>query len=121
MSSRRVLLMDDEEAIREIAGTMLRFLGYQVEACTNGGDAVELYRQAKEQGTPFGVAILDLTVEGGMGGIDAAKEVLQLDPEANLVVSSGYSDDCPTWQRLFKLSLPKPYRLADLERVMEAL
>ncbi|QWV92415.1 response regulator [Geomonas oryzisoli] len=88
-----VLVMDDEEMIRQLAAGVLSDQGYLVTVCSSGQEAVELYQQALEGGTPFLAALLDLTVAGGMGGKEAAKQILARDPAARLVVSSGYSDD----------------------------
>ncbi len=89
----RILVMDDEEIIREIASEILRFAGYDVEVCTNGGEAVEQYRKAYDRNAPFNAVIMDLTVPGGMGGKEAASLILKIDPDASLIVSSGYSND----------------------------
>jgi len=89
----RILIMDDEDLIREIATEILQFAGYQVESCADGKTAVELFRAAGEQGLPFDAVILDLTIPGAMGGKEAAGLLLEIDPDALLIVSSGYSND----------------------------
>jgi signal transduction histidine kinase/CheY-like chemotaxis protein len=89
----RILIMDDEDFIREIAAEILRFMGYEVESCADGREAVELYRSAKQNNAPVSCVILDLTVPGGMGGKEAASQILEIDPGALLIVSSGYSND----------------------------
>ena len=89
----RILIMDDEDIIREIATEMLRFLGYQVESCADGKTAVDMYCEAKKRDIPFDAVILDLTIPGGMGGKEAAGKLLEIDPNALLIVSSGYSND----------------------------
>jgi CheY-like chemotaxis protein len=89
----RVLIMDDEIYIREIAEEILRYIGYEVESCADGKEAVEFYRNAKEINCPYSCVILDLTVPGGMGGKEAATRILEIDPKAALIVSSGYSND----------------------------
>jgi PAS domain S-box-containing protein len=91
--SGRILVMDDEKIIREMARDILEFAGYQVEICANGKETIERYREAYEKNNRFDAVILDLTVPGGMGGRDAAGLILEIDPEALLVVSSGYSND----------------------------
>jgi hypothetical protein len=68
--SGAVLVMDDEEMIRDIAAEILDYLGYQATTCTRGEEAVSLYKSAMESGTPFYAAIMDLTIPGGMGGMD---------------------------------------------------
>ncbi len=89
----RVLIMDDEDFIREIAVDILQYQGYEVESCTEGKEAVERFRKAHEQNNPFAAVILDLTVPGGMGGKEAAPLLREIDPDVALVVSSGYSSD----------------------------
>jgi two-component system cell cycle sensor histidine kinase/response regulator CckA len=91
--SGRVLVMDDEELIREVASEILRFLGYDVEDCADGREAVERFREAKDRNAPFSAVILDITVPVGMGGKQAANLMLEIDPDAVLIVSSGYSND----------------------------
>ena len=91
--SGRVLLMDDEEAIRELGQLMLEELGYEAETADSGEQAVEKYRQAREQGRPYVAVILDLTVPGGMGGQAALVELKKFDPQVRAIVSSGYSTD----------------------------
>lgn len=121
MLSRRVLVMDDDRTILDVAASLLEFLGYEAITCTNGEDAVELYRMSRELRIPFVTAILDLKVENGMSGIDAAKAILEVNPKAKLVVSSGYSDHCQQCKKLFTKSLPKPYTVDELERVLANL
>jgi PAS domain S-box-containing protein len=89
----RVLIMDDEELIRDIASEILGFAGYSVESCATGKETVERFLSAREQGVPFAAVILDLTVPGGMGGKETARMLLEIDPAAVLIVSSGYSTD----------------------------
>jgi signal transduction histidine kinase/CheY-like chemotaxis protein len=89
----RVLVMDDEVFVREIVTEILKYLGYYVESCVDGKEAVERFQRARESNNPFSVVILDLTVPGGMGGKEAAPLILEIDPDAVLIVSSGYSND----------------------------
>jgi two-component system cell cycle sensor histidine kinase/response regulator CckA len=89
----RILIMDDEELIREIASEILEFTGYDVETCADGKEAVEVFQTAWNNDVPFDAVILDLTIPGGMGGKEAAALMLGVDPDAVLIVSSGYSND----------------------------
>ena len=119
-----ILVMDDEETILSIATSMLKHLGYSTATCTNGDEAIEIYRTAKESGKPFFAVLMDLTIPCGIGGKDAAQQILLIDPHARLIVSSGYSDDpvMADYKRCgFLLSLPKPYRLSDLAKALAAL
>jgi PAS domain S-box-containing protein len=89
----KVLIMDDEDYIRDIAAEILRYMGFEVESCADGREAVEFYLRAMANNTPFAAVILDLTIPGGMGGREAASLILEKDPGAVLIVSSGYSND----------------------------
>ena len=123
-TAHSILVMDDEEMIRVIAASMLKSLGYSTTTCANGDEAIELYSSAKESGDSYLAVVMDLTIQGGMGGKDAAKQILLVDPKAKLIVSSGYSDDPVVADHKsfgFCLSLPKPYRVADMAAVLAAL
>lgn len=98
----RILVMDDDEAIRDVTGEMLRKWGYEVGFARDGDEAIEAYVKALKEGHPYRAAILDLTVPGGAGGVEAARKLRELDPKVRLIVSSGYSND-PV------LSNPGPY------------
>jgi signal transduction histidine kinase/CheY-like chemotaxis protein len=89
----RVLVMDDEEMIREAAGEILEYAGYDVGFAKDGAEAIALYGKAKDSGRPFDAVIMDLTVPGGMGGKEAVTELLMIDPLVRAIVSSGYSND----------------------------
>ncbi|RKZ33996.1 hypothetical protein DRQ33_03090 [bacterium] len=109
----KILLMDDEEQILEIVKSILESVGHKVETAINGKIAIEKYSKAKEQGKPFDVVILDLTVPGAMGGKEAIKELIQIEPDIKAIVSSGYSND-PVMANYkeygFSAILSKPYR-----------
>jgi len=112
-----ILVMDDEETVRDVAQETIRFLGYQVTTCSGGEEAVAKYKAAHESGTPYMAAILDLTVQCGMGGVEAARQILAIDPSARLIVSSGYSFD-PVMADFknygFCATVEKPYRADEL-------
>ena len=89
----RILIMDDEEDIREITTRILNRLGYESVSTSDGKEAIRMYREAKESGKPFDVVIMGLTIPGGMGGKEAAKKLLEYDSKAKIIVASGYSND----------------------------
>jgi PAS domain S-box-containing protein len=123
-SKGRVLVMDDEEMIRELATGMLEALGYAALACPDGAAAVDAYRRAREAGAPFDAVLLDLTVPGGMGGKEAAAQLLALDPQALLIVSSGYSNDPVVAEHRaagFAGAVVKPYSLERLSQELGRL
>ena len=118
----RILVMDDEEVVREIAQAMLVQLGYTVECTVDGSQALALYRSRKEGGTPFAAVIFDLTIPGGMGGREAVGLLLQYDPAVRAIVSSGYSND-PVMANYrehgFSAVLRKPYRMQELNTILQ--
>ncbi|MBI5236822.1 MAG: PAS domain S-box protein [Deltaproteobacteria bacterium] len=119
----RVLVMDDEEIVRDVVGEMLMILGYTAEFARSGREALDMYKKAMEQGNPFAVVIMDLTVPGGMGGQEAVKKLLEIDPRAKAVVSSGYSSDqvMSDYRSYgFKGVISKPYRVGDFRKALEA-
>ncbi|HPS29749.1 MAG TPA: PAS domain S-box protein [bacterium] len=112
MNHGRILLMDDEFLIREVAGKMLSDAGFVVEKAVSGEEAVEFYMKAMETGQKFDAVILDLTVPGGMGGKETVEQLLNIDPEVVAIASSGYSEDsiiANPEEYGFSASLPKPY------------
>ncbi len=123
-SRRRLLIVDDEEMILDMAQAAANTMGFDTICTAEGAAAVEVFRQALEDGHPIDAVIMDLTIPGGMGGKDAVSHILRLDPGAKVVVSSGYSDD-PVMARFedygFKACLKKPYDLAELEEVLKGL
>ena len=119
----RLLLLEDEEIVAKMTIHMLRHLGYEdVEHAREGMEAVERFSRARESGAPFDLAILDLTVKGGMGGRDVIKRLAAISPAVRAIVSSGYSGD-PVMSRCtdygFLGSLPKPYGIRELKEALE--
>ena len=117
----RVLVMDDEPAIRAMAGQLLEFLGYEVAYANDGAEALDEYQAALDAGRPFAVVIMDLTIPGGMGGKEAIEKLLEIDPRAKAIVSSGYSNDAimaDFGSYGFKEVVAKPYSVHELEQVM---
>ena len=122
--SGRILVMDDEQPIRQMLESMLCSLGYEVQTAPDGAEAVRLYRQARADHRPFDAVILDLTVPGGLGGRETLQALRTLDPLIRAIVSSGYSAD-PILARHrdygFAAMVAKPYRLEDLARTFREL
>lgn len=108
----RVLVMDDEEMIRNLVAELLTTLGYDVACAADGTEAIRMYAEALNSGMPFDAAIIDLTIPGGMGGKEAVRNLLKLDPFLKAIVSSGHSKDEVMSRYVdygFKGVLPKPY------------
>jgi PAS domain S-box-containing protein len=120
----RVLVMDDEPVIRDIAGQLIRALGHSAESVSQGKEAISKYEEAHRSGRPFDIVILDLTIRGGMGGAEALQKLLEFDPGVKAVVSSGYSTDAAIAgyrEQGFKASLKKPYNVKELQEVLNRL
>jgi len=117
----RVLVMDDEPDILSFSHVVLKRLGYEAELARDGAEALRRYREAAEGGRPFSAVIMDLTIPGGMGGKEAVKRLLELDPQARAIVSSGYSND-PVMAEFqkhgFRGVVAKPYQIHELARVL---
>jgi nitrogen-specific signal transduction histidine kinase/ActR/RegA family two-component response regulator len=117
----KILVMDDEVSICRLAVHMLSSCGYSLANAPGGREAIELYKQALEADEPFDLVIMDLTIPGGVGGIQAIKELLTLNPNARAIVSSGYAEDPamanPTAYG-FKDAVAKPYSKNDLREVV---
>jgi PAS domain S-box-containing protein len=112
-----VVVMDDEDLILDMVREMLSLLGYESEGCRRGEDLIRTYRRMVQEGHPPDAVIIDLTIRGGMGGLDAARAILRFDPAARLIVASGYSTD-PVVANYrdygFVAALAKPYRMEDI-------
>jgi len=117
----KILVMDDEELVREAAGEMISQLGYEVEYASDGSEAIEKYTKAIERGAPFDAVMIDLTVPGRMGGKEAQKRLMEIDLSVRSIVSSGYSND-PVMSRFdefgFKGVLTKPYNIEVLSKAI---
>jgi PAS domain S-box-containing protein len=117
----RILVMDDQDRIRDVAGRILRYLGYEPAFARDGVEAVALYAEALRSGKPFAAVILDLTVPGGMGGTDAIERLRAIDPGVRAIASSGYSMD-PTMAEFrehgFAGRMAKPYGVDELGQML---
>jgi CheY-like chemotaxis protein len=122
--SGRILVMDDEELIREVASDILSFLGYGAKTCSDGKAAIELYREAMASAEPFAAVLMDLTIPGGMGGRETMQKLLEIDPQVVGIVSSGYCND-PILSNFgdygFSGIVEKPYSLEALGAVLNEL
>lgn len=117
----RVLFMDDEQIIRDMASTLLRRFGLTVDCATDGAEAIEKYQAARARGEPYNLVIMDLTIPGGMGGLAAVRKLHAIDPNVKAIVSSGYSSDpvlANYREHGFVAMVPKPYEMGELARVL---
>ena len=118
----RILVMDDEENIRDVVAEMLDFIGYEVTLSRDGKEAVSLYTQALKSNRPFAAVLMDLTIPGGMGGGETMRILREMHPEVKGIVSSGYSNDpiLSDYESFgFQGIITKPYKLEELRKVLE--
>lgn len=118
----RVLVMDDDVIIRDLAGELLKMLGYEVAFAKNGEETVAMYERAFRTKKPFDVVVMDLTIPGAMGGKEAVARLLEIDPRVKAIVSSGYSNDpvmAEHHKHGFVGALPKPYNINDMGKLLQ--
>jgi two-component system cell cycle sensor histidine kinase/response regulator CckA len=119
---QRVLVMDDEDAIRELTSQLLGTLGYDVTAVPDGLEAVRVYEKALRRGEHYRAVILDATVRGGMGGVATIERLRDMDPQVNAIICSGYSDEAALAEFLafgFRGALPKPFTRSELADALQ--
>ena len=120
----KILVMDDEPDIRELIAELLREYGYEVDSAADGQEAVEKYARALEEGKPYDVVVLDLTVAGGLGGKETLEKLKQIDPDVKALLSSGYSNDpiIADYKKYgFAGVVQKPYRIEVLHKTIYSL
>jgi len=119
---QRVLVMDDEAAIRDLTSELLGTLGYKVTTVPDGAEALKKYELAMRTGETFQAVILDATIRGGMGGVATMERLRDLDPNVTAIICSGYSDDAALAEFLtygFRAALPKPFTRHELANVLQ--
>lgn len=119
-----ILIMDDEDFIRKVVSDVLENMNYTAVQARNGEEAVELFGKAEKNGQPFAAAILDLTIPGGMGGQEAAREILKINPRAVVIAMSGYSDGgvmSNPADHGFAAGLCKPFQISELAALLNRI
>jgi two-component system, cell cycle sensor histidine kinase and response regulator CckA len=120
----KVLVMDDDEVIRKMLKNMLNLAGFEVEVTADGDEALIKYQKAMSANDPFSAVIMDLTVPNGMGGKEAIKELLKIDPKAAVIVSSGYAADSimSEYNKYgFRAVIAKPYSIRQLQETISGI
>ena len=120
-SSGRILVVDDEKMVRNVLRQLLESLGYTVECVQDGTEAVVVYQRAQAAGQPFAVVILDYTIPGGMGGLEALARLQAIDPQVTALISSGYANNpvMADWAYYgFSGVVAKPYTIAQLQEAL---
>lgn len=121
--AKRILVMDDDEMLRKLVQAQLHALGHEAVLAADGAEAVRLFRQLREEGKPVDFVIMDLTIPGGMGGKETARLLLAENPDARLIVASGYSNDPVLAEHRnygFRAAVAKPFNLQELRRAIAA-
>jgi signal transduction histidine kinase/CheY-like chemotaxis protein len=116
-----ILVMDDEELIRDLVSELLVQLGYEVCAVSDGREAIRIYRKTLANNKRFDAVIMDLTIPGGMGGAETLRKLRAIDPDVKAIASSGYSNNTVMsdyGKHGFISILPKPYNGAQLSRIL---
>jgi len=109
----RILLVDDEESVRNLVRTSLRSLGYTVSVCPDGAAGVDYYREHHQD---IDLVILDLIMPK-MNGQDAFREMKKINANVKVLVSSGFSHTQATRQMLNEGALAllnKPFQITEL-------
>jgi two-component system cell cycle sensor histidine kinase/response regulator CckA len=117
----RILVMDDDRLVGEVAVKMLSHLGYQAEVAADGSETIDLYKKSLEMNQPYDAVIMDLTIPGGMGGAETIEKLLIINPQVKAIVSSGYSNDpimVDFRQYGFRGFIMKPYLLMELKKTL---
>jgi PAS domain S-box-containing protein len=121
-NNHRILVMDDEPAIRDLTSELLGTLGYSVLTVPDGVEALRSYEKAMRSGENFQAVILDATIRGGMGGLATIERLRDLDPNVIAIICSGYSDEAALAEFLsygFRAALPKPFTRLELANVLQ--
>jgi PAS domain S-box-containing protein len=119
-STGRILVIDDEEMILSVVGSMLNSLGYECAAAQDGAQGFHKYARAKAEGNPFAAVLLDATIPNGVSGLEALKLLLEADPDARVILCSGYTDSNlfkNAEQLGFRAFLAKPFSISEFVSV----
>jgi CheY-like chemotaxis protein len=119
----RVLLMDDETAVQQIAAELLGHVGYKVELASEGSQALQMYTEAFKSGKPFDVVIMDLIIPDGMGGAETIRKLRDFDPGVKAIAVSGDTNDkiMENFKEYsFSAAIAKPFSLEEIVMTIES-
>jgi two-component system cell cycle sensor histidine kinase/response regulator CckA len=117
----KILIMDDEDLVRAVAGKMLEFLGYEAVTARSGEEAISLYQSHRTSGKPFDAVILDWMVPAGLDGFKTMERLRAMDAEAKGILSSGYPEQNAETRITagFTDVIGKPYEIKTLRETLE--
>ena len=124
MKHTSILLMDDEEMIRELTGELLDILGYDVAFAREGREAIDLYVKMAASNQPFDAVMLDLNIRGGIGGIETLKKIIEFNPGVKALLLTGHTNDLTITEYRnmgFKDVMMKPFSLEELKTALLSL
>lgn len=122
MKVKKILIMDDEQSVLDITELLLQHLGYEVLSAKNGEEAISMFNESNDSGSPPDIIILDLNVGHGMGGFEVIRELIKKHPSVCCIATSGIMDDDITEKCSsagFKSTLEKPYGLSELNQAID--
>ncbi len=123
-NEKSILIMDDEPLIVDLAGEIVKTMGYEAAFAKHGDEAIQMYKRAMSERRPYDAVILDLNVKRGLGGRDPLEIITSLDPNVRAIVSTGFAKDpvmADYRSHGFKAALEKPYTKADLIAVLTSV
>jgi len=122
--SARIMMMDDEDLVKKVVQSQLEYFGHEVLFVADGSEAVELYRKRMGTDKKIDCIIMDLTIPGGVGGKEAVQDILAIDPDARVIVTSGYFND-PVMANYreygFMAAVSKPFNLDELHQAITSV
>jgi len=121
MGSVRVLILDDDEMMRIITQRMFEHFNCEVTTVDNGEEAVRVFAEGRRQGNAYDLILLDLRIDNGMNGVDAAAEICALAPQTMMVAMSGDNRDEVMMQFKkyhFVAAVAKPFSIDAVEDVL---
>jgi CheY-like chemotaxis protein len=120
-SGKRILLMDDDPMVQMVVEKLLTKRGYSVACTQSGEETIKKYEEFLAGGTPFHLVMIDLSIREGMGGVEAARQLKEIDPDSKAVIFSGYLND-PVVDEPQKYGfngvLKKPFSIDEFEKLI---
>ncbi|MBF0118104.1 MAG: response regulator [Desulfobacterales bacterium] len=118
----KILIMDDEDDIREVIAKLLNYLGYKAVQTKDSYEAIYEYTKAIEIKEPYDVVVLDLTMAYGLNGIDTLKRLREMNPNIKGIICTGYSNVSDIEEKLKEAQIDhiihKPFKINELEIVL---